>query len=195
MSHIERKLREKEIVKQSILDAAIKIAAKEGWQMVTIRKIADEIEYTPPIVYEYFQGKEDLFRELIYMGFRMMQQGLKDMDITGIDPKEFLMKLSLNHWDFAVKHSTLYQLMFSLERPSPNEEMSAGFQLIKSKIRQITNDEAKTHEILFTWMCLVNGSISLLLFSKFPKQTKMHGMVEDVFTFYKKIIKRFIDTL
>jgi AcrR family transcriptional regulator len=195
MSHIERKLREKEIVKQSILDAAIKIAEKEGWQMVTIRKIADEIEYTPPIVYEYFQGKEDLFRELVYMGFRIMQQGLADFDITGCDPKEFLMRLSVNHWDFAVKHSTLYQLMFSLERPSPNEEMSAGLQLIKSKILQLTNNEERIHEILFTWMCLVNGSVSFLLFSKFPKQTKMHAMTEDGFTFYQKIIKRFIDTL
>ena len=46
MGHIERRLRAKEEMKQSILDAAREIAAKEGWQAVTIRKIADKIEYS-----------------------------------------------------------------------------------------------------------------------------------------------------
>jgi AcrR family transcriptional regulator len=46
MSHIERRQKEKEEIKQSILDAARKIAAEEGWNALTIRKIADEIEYT-----------------------------------------------------------------------------------------------------------------------------------------------------
>ena len=77
MSHIERRLRAKEETKQSILAAARKIAGKEGWQAVTIRKIADEIEYTPPIVYEYFENKEALFKELIYFGFRLMHKDIE----------------------------------------------------------------------------------------------------------------------
>ena len=74
MNHVERKLREKEKIKQNILDAARDIAAKEGWHAVTIRKIANKIEYTPPIVYEHFENKEDLFKELIYMGFRLLKK-------------------------------------------------------------------------------------------------------------------------
>ncbi len=61
MSSIERKIRQKENLREGILQAAKKIAVNEGWQAVTIRKIADEIEYTPPIVYEHFANKEAVF--------------------------------------------------------------------------------------------------------------------------------------
>lgn len=195
MGHIDRKLREKEIIKQKILDAAIKIASKEGWNSVTIRKIADDVEYTPPIVYEYFKGKEDLFRELVYHGFRIMQKGITETDVLKISPKDFIMALSINHWNFATEHSALYQLMFSLERPTPNEEMSAGFELIKDKFRQLIPNEDELHQAMFTWMCLINGSISTLMFANFPEDSKMHHFIGDRFTFYQKIVKRFIDTL
>jgi AcrR family transcriptional regulator len=191
MGHIDRKIREKELVKQSILDAAIKIAGREGWTSVTIRKIADEIEYTPPIIYEYFQGKEDLFRELVYSGFRIMQKDLPVLDKKEQDPKAFLIKISHGHWKFAVENSSLYQLMFSLERPTPNEEMSKGMKVIKEKFGQIAKEGDDIHEIMFSWMCLLNGTISFLLFNNnFP-----HHFVDDNYNFFSKIMKRFFDTL
>jgi hypothetical protein len=136
-----------------------------------------------------------LFRELIYMGFRILQAGIADSDNSGIPPKDFLMNMSVKHWNFAVEHSVLYQLMFSLEKPAPNEEMSAAFDVIKSKFRQLSFTEEELHEVLFSWMCLMSGTISFLLFSKFPEDRKIHAHIGDKFTFFKKIIKRFIDTL
>ena len=88
MSHLERRLKDKGEMKQSILDAARKIAGKEGWQAVTIRKIVDEIEYTPPIVYEYFENKEALFKELIYFGFHMVHKDIEKAKQNESDPKK-----------------------------------------------------------------------------------------------------------
>jgi len=191
MGHLDRKQREKELVRQSILDAAIKIANREGWNSVTIRKIADEIEYTPPIVYEHFQGKENLFKELVYMGFRIMQSDLEDLVEKEPDPKAFLMRISLGHWNFAVEHSALYQLMFSIERPTPSEEMSKSMKIIKSKFTQIAKAGDDIHEIMFSWMCLINGTISFLLFNNQPS---LH-FVTDEYAFFTRIIKRFFDTI
>ena len=131
MGCVERKQREKEQVRQSILDAALKIAVEEGWHALTIRKIADAIEYTPPIVYEHFENKEELIQELFLSGFRELQKGYDLKNQSETDPKKIIMSLSLNHWDFAFKHKDLYQLMFSLERPIPNEEIKTGIRLIK----------------------------------------------------------------
>ena len=61
MGHIERRQKEKEEMRKRIMDTTLKIAVSEGWDAVTIRKIANAIEYTPPIVYEHFKNKEDLF--------------------------------------------------------------------------------------------------------------------------------------
>jgi AcrR family transcriptional regulator len=191
MGHLDRKLREKELVRQSILDAAIKIAIREGWPSVTIRKIADEIEYTPPIVYEHFQGKEDLFKELVYMGFRKMQKNLEELEEKKLPAKDFLIKVSEGHWNFAVEHSALYQLMFSLERPIPNEEMSKTMKTIKEKFTQIAKEGTDIHELLFSWMCLLNGTISFLLFNNKPALP----FVTDDYGFFVKIMKRFFDTI
>ncbi len=56
MGHIERKKREQQITRNSILKAALDIANAEGWQAVTIRKISESIEYTTSIVYSHFEN-------------------------------------------------------------------------------------------------------------------------------------------
>ena len=74
MGHLERKKRDQENIRSGILNAAINLAKSDGWNAVTIRKIAEAIEYTPPIVYEYFKNKDDLIREIIIYGFYKLRQ-------------------------------------------------------------------------------------------------------------------------
>jgi AcrR family transcriptional regulator len=191
MSYIERKIRDREAVKNSILEAAKRIAIKEGWHSVTIRKIADEIEYTPPIVYEHFENKEDLIKELMLSGFRMLSDGFKKSAQGETDPKELLRLLSVNHWEFALKNKELYKLMFSIERPSPNSEMLANINEIKSIFAKVANNNEKLgREIMFNWVCLVNGTIS----------TIMHFMPPDIIDrdpkeLFENSIDRFIRSL
>src|SRR4028118_2384992 len=99
MSSIERKIRQKETLREGILQAARKIAIQEGWQAVTIRKIADEIEYTPPIVYEYFANKEAVFYELAMEGFKILRTKLEAQ--ANADPSQRLIGYALLHWQFA----------------------------------------------------------------------------------------------
>jgi len=60
--------------KTAILAQQEKLQPKRGWHSLTIRKIAEEIEYTPPIVYEHFEKKEDLIREIVDAGFNMLSK-------------------------------------------------------------------------------------------------------------------------
>lgn len=191
MSHIERKIREKEVVKNKILLAARDIAAKEGWHSVTIRKIADAIEYTPPIVYEHFENKEDLIKELVLSGFRMLDSHFEELSKIESDPKKLLKKLSISHRDFAFANRELYQLMFSLERPSPNEEIVAGIMKIKKMFFGLAhNDKSLAEEIMFNWICLLQGAISTIM--RFQEH---HHFENDGRDFFDKFIDRFISTL
>jgi len=67
----ERRDRERQEMKQAILAAARDIAAQEGWQAVTIRKVADRIEYSPPMIYGHFENKDAVLLELMREGFRL----------------------------------------------------------------------------------------------------------------------------
>jgi AcrR family transcriptional regulator len=169
MSHVERRQREKEEIRQSILDAARAIAIEEGWSSVTIRKIADKIEYTPPIVYEYFENKEALFRSLVYYGFKLMHKDFNETMQLETDPKKLIMFLSMQTWDFAASNPDLYQLMFSIEKPAPNEEMMKGMELIKETFRKLdTGKFGSLENLILNWVCLTRGAVSTLLMSPLP---------------------------
>ena|SRR5215469_15811916 len=86
----QRREREKQEVRQGILTAAREIALHEGWQAVTIRKVAERIEYSPSMIYEYFASKEAILLELHREGFRLLALSLKTARKSTEDHEERL---------------------------------------------------------------------------------------------------------
>jgi AcrR family transcriptional regulator len=68
----ERHERDREAVSRAILDAARELFVAEGFQNVSIRKIAERIEYSPAAIYGYFPSKDDIFFALAEEGFRLL---------------------------------------------------------------------------------------------------------------------------
>src|SRR6267154_4266750 len=68
----ERQERDREAVRRSILDAARELFVTEGFQNVSIRKIAERIEYSPAAIYGYFPSKDDIFFALADEGFGLL---------------------------------------------------------------------------------------------------------------------------
>ncbi len=68
----ERQERERETVARAILDAARDLFVTHGYQEVSIRKIAEKIEYSPAAIYGYFPSKDDIFFALAEEGFRLL---------------------------------------------------------------------------------------------------------------------------
>jgi AcrR family transcriptional regulator len=110
----QRREREKQEVRQGILMAAREIARQEGWQSVTIRKVAERIEYSPPTIYEYFESKEDIFSELLREGFRQVAARLKAIREVVEDPEQRLLAMAEAYWNFAMSNPELYQVMNGL---------------------------------------------------------------------------------
>src|SRR5260370_23677659 len=68
----ERQERDREAVSRAILDAARELFVAEGFQNVSIRKIAERIEYSPAAIYGYFPSKDDIFFALAEEGFGLL---------------------------------------------------------------------------------------------------------------------------
>ena len=68
----ERKEKQKHEIRKMILDASVRLFVEEGFENVTIRKIADIIEYSPTTIYLYFKDKNEIFYSLHEMGFQKM---------------------------------------------------------------------------------------------------------------------------
>jgi AcrR family transcriptional regulator len=110
----QRREREKQEIRQAILSAARQIALQDGWQAVTIRRVADRIEYSPPTIYEYFASKEDILLELYMEGFRQLAVTLQVARDSVQDHQERLLNMADAYWDFAMEHLELYQVMYGM---------------------------------------------------------------------------------
>lgn len=120
MGITERKEKQKTELRQQILDASVRLFSEQGYEGVSIRKIADVIEYSPTTVYLYFHDKNEILFELHEIGFNKMIEFNKDLfEIK--NPLLRLHKLGENYMRFGLEHPEYYDLMFIL--PAPIEFM------------------------------------------------------------------------
>jgi len=189
MGHVERKERERDNIRKSLLQAAIDIAKKEGWQGVTIRKIADAVEYTTSIVYGHFESKEALMQEIVDNGFsKLYRHFIKTYDEHS-DPCEQLMDLSLFFWDFASKNKELYQLMLSQGKPLSKSATEATPMIVGIFSKLIGQSDTEVYSLMLNWMCLREGAITRLLYFSENSASKENRDL------YKGFMERFISSI
>lgn len=111
MSSEERKEREKQDMQQLIIRTAMKLFAEEGIENVSIRKIAEEIEYSPGSIYSYFKDKGEIIHAVHNEGFEKLYALQKTLD-TVKDPLEKLSKMGELYMKFAMENKDYYDLMF-----------------------------------------------------------------------------------
>lgn len=110
----ERREREKQATRENILTAAHEIARQEGWPALTIRKVADAIEYSAPMIYEHFANKEEILLELMRDGYRQLMDTMQQARLSSEDHQERLFKIVDAYWAFAHSNPELYQIMNGL---------------------------------------------------------------------------------
>ena len=116
MGSTERRAREREDVRRRILDAAHDLFAKEGYEAVTMRRVAEMIEYTPPAIYFHFKDKLELIQALAQEDFVALAQELATLgEVT--NPWERLAQVGRTYVDFAAKNPNHYRLMFMTKLP------------------------------------------------------------------------------
>ncbi|HKB43977.1 MAG TPA: TetR/AcrR family transcriptional regulator [Chitinophagaceae bacterium] len=114
MSIAERRLRQKDEVRSSILSTAWQMVKEDGWQSVSIRKIADAIEYSVPVIYDHFENKEAILMEFAKDGFRLLSKKIQSAKEKYNNPVEQLRTVADAYWNFAFKNKEYYQLMYGL---------------------------------------------------------------------------------
>lgn len=116
MGITERKEKQKLEIRKMILDASMKLFVEEGFENVTIRKIADLIEYSPTTVYLYFKDKNEIFFHLHEQGFLKMAE--VNQNLAGIEnPLIRLHKMGENYINFGLDNPEFYDVMFIQRAP------------------------------------------------------------------------------
>jgi AcrR family transcriptional regulator len=134
----ERHERDREAVRRAILDAARELFVDEGYQHVSIRKIAERIEYSPAAIYSYFPSKDDIFFALAEEGFRLLgDPNAPDSPRAGLPPLERIRAIFWRLYEFSREHPQYFWLMFvdrSVPRISREYERFAFVRELKSHL-------------------------------------------------------------
>ena len=115
-SPVERREREKNELRTKILDAARELFVSEGYEAVTMRKVAEKIEYSPTAIYLHFKDKDALIRDLCVHDFSSFAARFAEAAAVE-DPVERLHRAGEAYFAFALQHPRQYRFMFMTPRP------------------------------------------------------------------------------
>jgi AcrR family transcriptional regulator len=130
MGSKERQDRERQAVTDSILDAARELFLAEGYQSVSIRKIAERIEYSPAAIYSYYPSKDDIFLALAKEGFLRLDAKVHSAMGSG-DALEDVRACWWAFYEFSKEQPEYFLLMF-VDRSVPRiTEQWDGFEFLQ----------------------------------------------------------------
>lgn len=202
MGITERKERQRKEVRESILNSAWQLVNEEGWQNLSIRKIADAIEYSVPVVYDHFENKEAILSEFNRKGFKLLGDALNEAKEKHTQSAHQLEAIAYAYWDFAFQNKEYYQLMYGLGMPtceSLNQvpELTAFVGVMHSTIDEIlkqANNKTETWLKVHSFWSMIHGLVSINLVA--PPVSHL-GMNQNDFnkTILSDFIKGFIKGL
>ncbi|NGY57864.1 TetR/AcrR family transcriptional regulator [Lentzea sp. NEAU-D13] len=110
MSIQNRRERERAERHQLIIDAARELAEQEGWDAVTTRRLAEKVEYSQPVLYSHFKGKDAIVRAVAIEGCGVLARELRKARSS--QGKSRLQAAAEAYLEFAEKRPALYDAMF-----------------------------------------------------------------------------------
>jgi AcrR family transcriptional regulator len=156
----ERRERERAERGRLIVDAARELAEAEGWDAVTTRRLAERVEYSQPVLYSHFKGKDAIVRAVAVQGFADMTERLRAARTAHRSPARALRALAMAYLDFAAERPALYEAMFVREvdlsfgtAESPPELRAAFGEFVAAVGPLAGDDDVETRTEVF-WSAL-----------------------------------------
>lgn len=203
MGIVERKEREREEMRELILEAARKLFLAQGFDKTSIRNIAEAIEYSPATIYLYYKDKNELLYSLHEAGFRKMMEEFSIVT-TVQDPFEKLVAIGNQYLKFAIENPELYDLMFIMDAPMETlscreeewDEGARSFEFLRTTIADcITAGHFKNtldvESASLTIWSFMHGLLSLHLRKRMAFFTDDREMerIQDSFKLFVEMIK------
>jgi AcrR family transcriptional regulator len=140
----KRRERERAERERLIVTAARELAETEGWDAVTTRRLAERVEYSQPVLYSHFKGKDAIMAAVAVEGFADLAAELREARLAASGPRQALACVGEAYADFAERRPALYDAMFShtVELPFATPEapaaLHAGFAELREAVAAAT---------------------------------------------------------
>jgi AcrR family transcriptional regulator len=170
----------------------LQIAGEEGWHALTMRKVAERIRYSAPMIYEVFESKEALCGELVVDGYQRLYRHMSASAAGLADPGKRLAALLKAFRLFAWENPAYYQAMYGLAplskpggRPGHEEYASACLGLVGDALFQCLSRKSAVPSLsplqgAKALIAAAHGVLALHLAGIVPDQREADGLFEQV---------------
>jgi AcrR family transcriptional regulator len=195
MGIAERRAGDKQKMRGRILETAMKLFLKEGYERVTIRAIAQAIEYSPATIYLYFKDRNEILYALQTIGFEKLNE--KQQEILSVkDPWKRLRRHGKIYIEFALNNAEYYDLMFIMRGPvkkmKEKKKWEAGmrsYDILRQNVKSCMDAgylaKADPEVATFAFWSLTHGIASLIIRERtimFPEE-HLNAIIEGAFDF------------
>lgn len=171
----QRKERERADRHQKIVSAARTLAETEGWDAVTIRRLAERIEYSQPVLYTHFRNKDEIVGAVALEGFAELTQAIRSALPAGRSGRAAVTTLVETYMAFAEHHPAIYDGMFSLSNGLPFADeatpapMREAFTALLDTLSEVAGAVAPGLFTEVAWAAL-HGLITLTRAGRLPPE-------------------------
>jgi AcrR family transcriptional regulator len=153
-----RKSVQQELTREMIMDAARDLFVKKGYQHVSMRQIAKELNYSHGAIYYHFQNKAELFYALVEEHFGLLEQELERIMEEDLAAAEKLKKIFLGYIQFGLTHQSHYEIMFLIKdeevRMFINQGPNKTYEKFAQSVHSLCGNSVTLQEIWSLFLSL-----------------------------------------
>ncbi|MFT4415067.1 TetR/AcrR family transcriptional regulator [Fredinandcohnia humi] len=146
-----RKQVHEELSREKIMDVAHDLFVQKGYQHVSMRQIAKELNYSHGSIYYHFKNKADLFFAMVVRDFEMLNNVLRQIVAQDLSPDEKIKKILLGYIEFGITHKSQYELMFLINdeevKSCIQQEPLESYGMFADTISTLSDDKANIQDI------------------------------------------------
>ncbi|MFC5825832.1 TetR/AcrR family transcriptional regulator [Nonomuraea insulae] len=175
MSIQTRRERERAEREKLIITAARELAETEGWEAVTTRRLAERVEYSQPVLYSHFKGKDAIMAAVAVEGFAEMAEEIRAARTAAPDAAGALAGVGEAYTSFAERRPALYDAMFRrhVDLPFATAEappaLRAAFEELSEAVRPHADGDDLGLLTETLWAAL-HGLATLTLGGRIPRE-------------------------
>ncbi|HSD56352.1 MAG TPA: TetR/AcrR family transcriptional regulator [Candidatus Saccharimonadales bacterium] len=188
----------REEVHSSIILKAREIAATDGWAAVTVRKVAERIGYTAPIIYEHFGSKDEMLNQVLKEGYDTLHDEIAKAVECCEKKEDRLREMAMAYWNFAHATPELYQLMYGMEGARATSEAARDYaipmatliakEMMRFNPEQINKDNVAV--VMIEAWSVVHGMIALDISGYTARYMKSEALPDILFNSLVQILSR-----
>ena len=176
MSIQTRRERERAERERLIVTAARELAEAEGWDAVTTRRLAAEIEYSQPVLYGHFKGKDAIMAAVAVQGCAELAAELRAARTAALGARAALAAVSETYTAFARRRPALYDAIFTLDvglpfaTPEAPEPLKQAFGELARAVAPIAAEGDDPGLLTETYWAGLHGLATLTRSGRLPEQ-------------------------